>query len=203
MRLAECLRFSTALVLSGLVLSVIPAWAEPPEISAPTHAEYRIAIHCGRKVLQLWRYTELVREYPIETGKGGLGKQRGGDHRTPIGDYEISWMASRNPDKGHRIVDERSWCRGNKFLDAGTGPSLEKLWSEPYGGDEAAVMSINYPNAKELKKGYTGECIHIHSDKRAQDGILLKSYGCIHMFPKDANELYEVVDVGTPVKILP
>jgi len=203
MRPVDYILLSASVLLSLLVLSIMPAWAEPPEILVPTRAEYRIAIHCGLKVLQIWRHTELVREYPIDTGKGGLGKRRGGDRRTPIGDYEITWMASRNLEKGHRIVDQRSWCKGNKFLDAETGPSLEKLWSEPYGGDEAAVMSINYPNAKDLKRGYTGECIHIHSDKRAQDGVLLKSYGCIHMFPKDANELYEIVNVGTPVKILP
>jgi len=51
--------------------------------------------------------------------------------------------------------------------------------------------------------GYTGTCIHIHADKHLVDGALTKSYGCIHMFPKDAIELYEMVDVGTPVKILP
>lgn len=200
---AKPLRFSLAAIWTGLILSVVPVWAEPPEVLPPIRSEYRIAIHCGLKVLQLWRHTELVREYPIECGKGGLGKQRGGDHRTPIGDYQITWMASKNLDKGHRIVDQRSWCKGNRFLDASSGPSLEKLWAEPYGGDEAAVMSVNYPNAKDLKRGYSGECIHIHSDKRSLDGILLKSYGCIHMFPKDANELYQLVDEGTPVKFLP
>ena len=44
----------------------------------------------------------MIREYPIETGLGGVGKKRGGDHRTPVGDYEISWIASRNSLKGYR-----------------------------------------------------------------------------------------------------
>jgi murein L,D-transpeptidase YafK len=134
---------------------------------------------------------------------GGLGKRKAGDHRTPIGDYEIAWMASRNLDKGHRIVDGRSWCTGNRFVDAAMGSSLEKLWSEPYGGLEAAVMSIDYPNAKDRLRGFTGNCIHIHADKRHENGVLKKSYGCIHMYPPDAEELYQLVDVGTPVKILP
>jgi murein L,D-transpeptidase YafK len=154
-------------------------------------------------VLQLWRENQLVREYPIETGKGGVGKQRSGDHRTPIGDYEVSWMACRDGSKGHKIIDQRSWCRGNCFIDASTGPPLEKLWTDSYGGDEAAVISINYPNSKDRQLGFTGDCIHIHACKRTRDGMMGKSYGCIHMYPKDAMELYDIVEVGTPVKMLP
>jgi hypothetical protein len=177
--------------------------AEPPQMPEPKLSEFRLAIHCDRKVLQLWRYTELIREYPIETGLGGLHKKRSGDHRTPVGDYEIAWKASRKLATGHRITEGRSWCRNNSFINAKTGPALEKLWTDPYGGDDAAVLSINYPNDKDAQKGRTGDCIHIHSDKRVRNGLLKKSYGCIHMFPPDATELYQMVDVGTPVKILP
>jgi len=181
-----------------------PAFSvEPSQVPSPKHSEYRIALHCSRNVLQLWRQTELVREYPIGIGKGGLFKQRGGDHRTPVGDYEISWMASRLSAKGHKIIDLRSWCKDNSFSKSITGPRLEKLWSDSYGGDEAAIMSINYPNLKDKARGFTGDCIHIHSDKHLINGALRKSYGCLHMFPKDAKELYDMVDVGTPVKILP
>ncbi|HMK33474.1 MAG TPA: L,D-transpeptidase [Desulfomonilaceae bacterium] len=187
----------------AVLCAAVPALSDPPQTPVPKLSGNHIAIHCDLKILQLWSNTELVREYPIEVGKGGLGKRVGGDHRTPIGEYEISWMASRNSSKGHKIIDGRSWCKGNNFIEATTGPALEKLWAEPYGGDEAAIMSINYPNEKDRARGFTGECIHIHSDKRHENGILKKSYGCIHMFPHDARELYEWVQVGTPVKILP
>ncbi len=145
----------------------------------------------------------MVREYPIHVGKGGLAKIRSGDHKTPIGDYEVSWMASKVSDKGFDILEGKSWCRNNRFVYGSTGPKLEKLWARPYGGNEATVISINYPNLKDEMRGYTGDCIHIHADRRHKDGILAPSYGCIHMFPADAMELYELVDVGTPVKILP
>lgn len=198
-------QIAAAIVLCTTWLATIalPADAELVQLPEPKHAELRIAIHCTQKVLQLWKQTEMLREYPIDCGKGGLGKRRGGDHKTPVGDYEITWMASRSRSKGHRIVDGRSWCKDNRFIDAATGPRLEKLWSESYGGLEGAVISINYPNKKDSLRGFTGECIHIHADKHHQGGVLRKSYGCIHMFPADANELYELVDVGTPVKILP
>lgn len=205
--LVSCMRPLSALLWTTAVMSALGFLVNPvfgQQSAAPVSGHrLHIAIHCSQKVLQLWRGPELIEEYPIETGKGGIAKKRGGDHRTPIGDYQISWMASRKSSDGHRIVDGRSWCRGNKFIDAPTGPALEKLWSDAYGGSEATVLSINYPNDKELRKGYTGECIHIHAVKRPKEGLLTKSYGCIHMFPRDAQALYDMVQVGTPVKILP
>jgi hypothetical protein len=179
------------------------SFAELPQLPAPTVSEYTIAIHCSLKVLQLWRHEVLIKEYPVEVGKGGLGKRVSGDHKTPLGDYKISWMASRNSRKGHQIFDKRSWCKDNAFIDASKGPALEKLWADTYGGDEATVMSLDYPNEKDREKGFTGDCVHIHADKRHEFGVQKKSYGCIHMFPADAIELYEIIDVGTPVKILP
>jgi hypothetical protein len=202
--MAPSIPLLTVTLLAALfaLLGSFTASAEPLQLPAPVSSEYRIAIHCSRGVLQLWRHTELIREYPIEIGVG-TNKQRGGDHRTPIGDYAISWMASRVSNKGHRIVEARSWCRENRFVNAKSGPSLEKLWTNPYGGDWATVMSINYPNERDVRLGRTGDCIHIHADARVQEGSMKKSYGCIHMFPPDAMELYEMVEVGTPVKILP
>jgi hypothetical protein len=199
---ARPLRIVSIAVMCFLVQAGI-AGADSPQTPHPQQGRLRIAIHCANKVLQLWRHTELIREYPIEVGKGGLSKKRGGDHRTPIGEYKISWMASRKSDAGLKIIEGRSWCSGNKFVYSDHGPALEKLWSDAYGGSEATVISINYPNEEESRKGYTGECIHIHAVKRPHDGLLRKSYGCIHMFAPDAMELYELVTVGTPVKILP
>ena len=200
-RLRSVCCFSLLLVLAEFAVPV--AASGPPQLPSPKQAEYRIAVHCSLNVLQLWRADQLVREYPIETGKTGAGKRRSGDHRTPVGDYEVSWMACRDGSKGHKIVDQRSWCKGNCFVDASTGPPLEKLWTDSYGGDEAAVISINYPNIKDRQRGFTGDCIHIHANKRIRDGMMGKSYGCIHMYPKDAMELYNIVEVGTPVKMLP
>ena len=122
----------------GFLLScpplVVPIQADQSMIPVPKQSEYRIAIHCARKVLQLWRHAELIKEYPIEIGKTGTHKRQSGDHRTPIGDYEISWMASRHSEKGHRVIDNKSWCIGNQFVYAPSGPRLEKLWADSYGG---------------------------------------------------------------------
>ena len=34
--------------------------------------------------------------FDVALGKGGLGKQKEGDHKTPLGDYKIKWLVSRN-----------------------------------------------------------------------------------------------------------
>ncbi|MGC8908276.1 MAG: L,D-transpeptidase family protein [Desulfomonilaceae bacterium] len=197
-----CARLALA-VLPLLALAASPAASDDLAPQSAGAERLRIAIHCSRGLLQVWLGPTLIREYPVETGKGGIHKRRSGDHRTPIGEYEIAWMASRHSPKGHRIVDGRSWCRDNKFSDAATGPPLEKLWSASYGADEASIMSLNYPNQKDRARGFTGDCIHIHSDKHLVDAALTKSFGCIHMFPQDARELYDMVNVGTSVKIFP
>lgn len=195
---------STSALISVMLCGLVSgAHAEPPQIPEPESAVYRIAIHCGLGVLQLWQNAELVKEYPVEVGKGGLGKRKSGDHKTPLGDYKVSWMASKGSEKGHRIVDGTSWCKDNQFAYGPTGPRLEKLWTNAYGGPHATVISLNYPNAKDTQRGYTGDCIHIHADRALKRGALKHSYGCIHMFPKHAMELYELVAPGTPVKILP
>jgi lipoprotein-anchoring transpeptidase ErfK/SrfK len=186
-----------------LVFNATFSLAEPQQSIEPKLSSFFIAIHCSKNILQLWHETDLIREYPIETGKGGLGKRQSGDHKTPVGDYEIAWMASKPIKKGHLVIEHKSWCKDNKFLIANNGPPLEKLWADPYGGDQATIMNINYPNRKETSLGYTGDCIHIHGDRRHESGSLKKSYGCIHMYPDDAKDLYNAVEVGTPVKILP
>lgn len=181
-------------------------WSTPVRADSSREAAispYRIEIRCAEKVLELWAGVDRLSVYPISTGKGGIGKNRSGDHKTPLGDYEISWMASKKSAKGHRIIDGTSWCANNKFYYGPDGPPLEKLWAEVYGGEDATVMSINYPNASDRANGRSGDCIHIHAEKKVAEGPLRESHGCIHMHTEHARELYEIVDVHTPVKILP
>lgn len=192
--------FASAFVVLGLLAG--PA-AHAAEHKDAANRDPLIVVHCSLGLLQVWHGSQLTDEYPAEIGRGGLDKRRSGDHKTPLGNYEISWMASRARDKGHRVIHGKSWCEKNRFVHADRGSPVEKLWSLSYGGRQSVVMSINYPNERDAAQGRTGNCIHIHATKHLRDGSLTKSLGCIHLFPKDALELYDAVEVGTPVKILP
>jgi hypothetical protein len=98
-------------------------------------------------------------------------------------------MANRDGSKGHKIIDQRSWCRGNCFIDASTGPPLEKLWTDSYGGDEAAVISINYPNSKDRQMGWYCTISTLATDPGQDDGQVLR----MHPHVLGAMELCDIV----------
>ncbi len=109
-RIYLCISIYFLLVIWGYLVLLVASPCFASESSAVSDAppRLRIVIHCSRNLLQVWLGAQLMKEYPIETGKGGTHKKRSGDHRTPIGEYEISWMASRHCPKGHTIIDGRS-----------------------------------------------------------------------------------------------
>lgn len=140
--------------------------------------------------------------FPISIGAKGLGKRKMGDKKTPLGEYEISWMVSRHGNKGNRIIDGQTWCKNNTLYYGPSGPAGEKLWTGDYGGSEATVMGLNYPNEYDKKRGYTGSCIEIHSSRFQKLEPLQPSAGCIRMYPDDALKLYNHVDIGTKVYVI-
>lgn len=161
-------------------------------------AGYNIVVQGSTYKMWLYNGQQLVKEYNVGIGLNGMGKTKGGDRKTPIGDYKIKWKASK---ADGTIKDSTTWCKNNNLYYGPTGPSGEKLWSSSYGGSQAAVMGLDYPNAEDRSKGYTGGCIEIHAT--LSGGIGAKSsQGCVRMNPGDANELYSMVGVGTPVRIL-
>ncbi|MBI4403921.1 MAG: L,D-transpeptidase family protein, partial [Deltaproteobacteria bacterium] len=48
-----------------------------------------IRIYKQKKILQLWRATQLLKEYPVAVGKNQGQKEKEGDLRTPEGEYVV------------------------------------------------------------------------------------------------------------------
>jgi hypothetical protein len=159
----------------------------------------------AEKTLLLYEGEALVASFPCETGAGGMGKTREGDGKTPIGRYTITWMASKHGDNTRPgtkpIIDGETWCENSELYYGPTGPADERLWTDAYGGADAVVMGLDYPNGEDIRAGRTGDCIEIHATKRLKDGRLTPSAGCIKLFSPDALFLYNRVSVGTPVII--
>lgn len=149
---------------------------------------------------------QLIKTYPVGLGKNGMGKTKSGDKKTPVGEYEIVWKASRfwETDGGYPIEDNKAFAgRNNIFVtDPALGDPDECLWTDSYGGKQAVVMCLNYPNVSDLAKGYTGDDIEIHSTLTGGIGEY-SSAGCIRMFPADARDLYNHIQEGAKVIILP
>jgi len=166
---------------------------------------FSVFIIDGEKTLYLYEGDTPLVSFPCETGLGGMGKSREGDKKPPVGRYTIIWMASKRGDNTrpgtHPIIDGRTWCEDSLLYYGPDGPPDERLWTDSYGGEDAAVMGLDYPNDEDVRAGRTGDCIEIHASANLKIGRLTPSGGCIKLFASDALELYNRVSVGTPVII--
>ena len=149
-------------------------------ISIPLHAESkadRIVVHKQARTMALMRAGQVIKTYKIALGGEPVGpKIRQGDHRTPEGAYMID---SRNAhSQFHRS------------------------------------LHISYPNAVDKERARklgvaTGGDIYIHglpngygfigAAHRARDW----TDGCIAVTDQEIEEIWRLVDDGTPVEIRP
>jgi murein L,D-transpeptidase YafK len=137
----------------------------------------RIVIVKSERRLSLLRGDDPVRHYRIALGGAPDGhKQREGDQRTPEGEYFIDL---RNPDSAYHLA-----------------------------------LRISYPNDKDRLRawldGYDpGGQIMIHGLRNGFDWIgerhALDDWtdGCIAVTNAEMEEIWSLVDIGTPVEILP
>jgi len=146
------------------------------------------AIHSGQKVdrvvvnkadreLQLVCNDQVIRKYKISLGGNPAGhKQQEGDQHTPEGLYTLDY---RNAD--------------SKFYKS---------------------IHISYPNAKDKatakkKSVHPGGSIMIHGQKNGFGwlGIVMQLFdwtdGCIAVTDKEMDEIWSLVDIGTPIQINP
>ncbi len=78
---------------------------------------YALLVMGRSKQLYLIHDQQVVFSAPVAVGQNGLGKQAEGDRKTPLGDYRIRWMVSRNgpaksnpQGKGSLLLPERTYC---------------------------------------------------------------------------------------------
>jgi L,D-peptidoglycan transpeptidase YkuD (ErfK/YbiS/YcfS/YnhG family) len=190
-----------ALLLSACLLIALASVHDPAHGTGPL----TIFVIGDEKTLLFFEGEELVASMPCETGARGMGKKKEEDGKTPIGRYAIIWMASKKGDNTrpgtNPIVDGTTWCDESELYYGPTGPADERLWTDAYGGEDAVVMGLDYPNEEDRRAGRTGDCIEIHASRRLKDGKLTPSAGCVKLFCADALSLYNRVSVGTPVII--
>lgn len=178
----------------------------------------------GSKEIYLVQGNQVKLCFPVAIGENGVGKVKEGDKKTPLGDYRIKWMVSRNgPPKRNpggqssMVVDGETYSIRDtelyfgKLEDAGLSEQElkiaqdEKLWTATYGGEHVFVMAIDYPNEKDKREGKTGSSIEIHASAVLADegfGTYQGTLGCIALVPPHVKEIYEHVVPGTPVRIV-
>jgi murein L,D-transpeptidase YafK len=152
----------------------------PEDVTTPMLVESRVdyvVIQKKDHILSLWKKGRLIKTYPVlAMGANPIGqKVYEGDERTPEGTYYIE---EKHPSQNFQ-----------KFL------------------------KISYPNDKDkaLAKRFgmsPGGSVGIHGDRGGMSGFFQRfkkdwTDGCLAMRNADIEEIYSMVDVGTPILLKP
>ena len=149
-----------------------------------------IVVYKAKRQLELYDGVDLLRTYRIGLGFSPVGdKEREGDGRTPEGDF---YVFVKNPRSAYHLSLGISYPT---IEDAERG-LRDRLISKAQHDD--IVKAINNKKAPPQNTPLGG-LIYIHGNGSKSDWTL----GCIALENADIQELFDAVEVGTPVKILP
>jgi murein L,D-transpeptidase YafK len=136
-----------------------------------------VLVNKAERKLYLLSNGQVIKEYPISLGANPIGhKQQQGDQRTPEGTYVVN---QRNPE--------------SKFYKS---------------------LLFSYPNEKDRRQAEArgvdpGGYLAVHglptrSKEEAWDYIERDwTDGCIAVTNAEMEEIWKLVDIGTPIEILP
>jgi lipoprotein-anchoring transpeptidase ErfK/SrfK len=135
--------------------------------------------------LKLRRGRTVIRRYPISTSRFGLGSEHG-SHKTPLGEFRISDKIGETMPAGTIFV--------------GRVPLKP---DDPLPATEDLVLSrILWLDGLEPHNTNTRDrFIYIHGTRHENKIGKPDSHGCIRMRNADVIELFDLVDVETPVTI--
>lgn len=137
----------------------------------------RIVVHKSERTMELMHASTVIKTYKIALGGEPIGaKTRQGDHRTPEGVYVID---SRNAQsKFHRSLHV-------SYPNAADREGARKIGASPGGDVFIHGLSNGY--------GFIGAA------HRARDW----TDGCIAVTDEEIEEIWNLVDNGTPIEIRP
>ena len=136
-----------------------------------------IAVHKSERKMLAFRNNKLVKTYHISLGNQPIGpKQFQGDGKTPEGLYHID---GKNPNSDY-----------HKNLGVSYPTDAERAWAKEFKRSAGGDIKIHgFPN------GYT----YLDRVRLPRDWTI----GCIAVTNKEIDELYELVEIGTPILITP
>ncbi len=152
--------------------------------------EPRIVVFKSKRQLELYSDGVIVRTYRVGLGLNPVDdKQREGDRATPEGEF---YIFTKNPKSAYHLSLGISY------------PNIEDAERGLRAGLITRAQHDQIVGAIKRKAGppqYTalGGLIYIHGNGAGSDW----TWGCVALENEDIDELYQAVDVGTPVKINP
>jgi L,D-transpeptidase YbiS len=146
----------------------------------------RIEISIGTQSLTLWEDACVVKRWPCSTSKFGIGSQEG-SNRTPLGAFVVREKHGAGAPAG-TIFKSRQPVG---------------LWTPDQHTPEDLVLTrILWLDGLEAHNANTyNRYIYIHGTNDEPGIGQARSHGCIRLRNADAIELFDQVEVGTPVWI--
>lgn len=190
-----------------LVLAVLPDRGRPVRASVSegdadgtSTVQYRILVKKSERKLYLYRIEnggeKLAKTYQIALGNNPTGhKKRQGDGATPEGDYYIT---HKNPKSNYYLSLGVSYPN---IKDADAGLKSGLITQAQY----TAITSAINSKAKPPQNTKLGGDIFIHGGGAGKLLGLMRDWtlGCVALENEDIKELFDLLPVKTPVKILP
>ncbi|SRR5437867_11692884 len=159
-------------------------------------SERCVRVLLGEQRLELWQEDRVLAEYAISTSAHGAGELVGSE-KTPRGQHEIAKKIGSGAPKG------------TVFL--GREPTGE-IWTpeliETQPGRDWILTRILWLRGLEEGRNLGGSVdtesrfIYIHGTSEEGQIGHPSSHGCIRMLNRDVIELFELVEIGTPVEIV-
>ncbi|MGI8738321.1 MAG: L,D-transpeptidase family protein [Gammaproteobacteria bacterium] len=166
-----------------------PFEAEEMPVTIPSEGWFILVTKASRQ-MAVYSDGEIVHRYNIGLGFQPSGHKRWeGDGRTPEGDYSV---AMKNPQSRYFLSLGLNYPLPS---DAAAGYAKGRISREQYQTIEEAHNARNVPPWNTRLGGE----IFIHGRGASSDW----TRGCIALENDDMQQLYNLVDVGTPVTIIP
>lgn len=176
-------------VLFGLIVFVNSAKKENQE-SVSNFENLHLVVKKRERSLNLFNGEKLIKTYNIALSFAPTGdKEREGDGKTPEGDF---YIFTKNPKSNYYLSLGLSYPN---IEDAERGLKANIISRKEY---DAIVSAINNKKMPPQKTKLGGE-IYLHGGGTISDW----TFGCVALANQDIKELFEMLPIGTNVKIEP
>jgi HAD superfamily phosphoserine phosphatase-like hydrolase len=153
-----------------------------------SHLPYRIEISMDAQTLKVIQAGEVIRQFPVSTSEKGMGFVMD-SHRTPTGCFQISEKIGEGEPSGTIFksrVPVGQW-------EPGMEPAGDLVLSRIL-----RIDGLDPENRNTLER-----FIYIHGTNHEELVGQPASHGCIRMKNREMIDLFEMVEVGSKVTILP
>ena len=163
---------------------------ETTSTALPRLSNPRIVVKKRERILEVFDGNKLVKTYPIGLGFAPEGdKEKEGDGRTPEGDF---YIFLKNPKSKFHLSDGVSYPSKEDAARGLAGGLITKLQHDQI------VKAIDTGKMPLQKTALGGE-IYLHGGGAGRDW----TWGCIALADADVEEIYNAVEVGVKITILP